>query len=233
MYIKKILIFIFFVIYFAQSINSYNVVEYHLRTSFIIFNNNDNIIGYKIRFHDFNLPIYKDTHIYILKNGNFLQLIHNPPSYYLDLQFQKNRFKKNKLNKIEDVGLEISYKLMINIKEEIYHFILFGDTTYIYLKDDNGNIKRNEEAFEYLITKIPDIKDFIEIMACDDKYFILNFACVFSRKEFKEKFNLNEKKYHFIESFQNFSEIEKSLGFDCSIYRYYTPREEKWPIYIF
>ncbi len=217
----KLFSIIFFI--FFKGINLFASDEYHLRTTYKILSSNGEEVGYKVKLHDFYSPIFKDTHIYILENGDYFMLSYFPSLEYLDLQFQKNRF--NKLEKKKDVGVEIIYDVLANINGNSYNFTLFGDTTYIYLKDGEGNVKKDEDAFEFMINKNSKIKDFIEIISCEKKHILLNIIYVLRKKEVIKKFNFNNKKYSFIEVFKNFSEIEKSLGFDCAIYRYHSPKD--------
>lgn len=231
---KKDIFIVFFLIALFLNINSY-CVEYHLRTTFEINDKNKNKIGIKTVLGDTINDYIRRTIIYILNNGYFLQLIYQPSNSYETLQALKNKieFTKKSLKTLKDVGLETEYKLIVNVNGEICSFTLLGDSTYLYLKDEKGIKRMNEEAFEYLISKVPEIRDFIEIMACDDKFFLRTFLYVLNKKDVKKKLSLDVKKYNLIVGFQRFTEVEKSLGYDCSIYAYYAPCHPKGIFYLF
>lgn len=231
----QFVIFLIFFSFFAG--HYYNLYCFNVRTTYDILDEKGNLIGIKVLLVDHYYDNFsykgkninfKHTYIYILPNGNFLQIIHAPDKEYGNLQFKKNR--KKKMEKVKDVGLETDNELLVKINGKEKSFILYGDTTYVYLKDEEGKILRDENAFEYLISKVPEMRDFIEILACDDKRFIFNFHYVFEK--IKEKLNLDRKKYHLKEKFHKCGDIEKSLIYDCSIYTYWVPDDEDRPRYI-
>lgn len=225
--IKKIkIIFCYFLLF---SIVCYSFEDFPWRFTYKIKDEKENLVGVKV-IHIANRPKIIYTYFYLFyNNSNYMRIIYETNDEYDAKQRRKNGRKK-KLRKLKDVGIEVCFKILVNANGQMHHFKICGDTTYIYLKDEQGDIKRNEEAFEYMVSKVPEIEDFIKVMACDKKYFPLVLYYVLNLKSVKKKFNLN-RKYRFIRTFVPFTDVEKSLGYDCSIYEDLLFKDENVIIY--
>ncbi len=155
--------------------------------------------------------------IYIFEDGKkyieFKEI--SKPEWWL--MAQEQHLKKSKW---KDKGVENEYFINIKINEKELKFKLYGDTTYVYLKDEKGNILRDVDAFDYILKKDKEIMDFFEILLASKFKFVDCFQYVFEKKKGQKKLNIKKKKYRFKEEYIPCTETEKQLGFKCNLYIY-------------
>jgi hypothetical protein len=191
--------------------------NYFSRNTFVIKEKEKINIGKKIRLFEIEGNIHKFIYIYILNEGNkYLEITHSPAEEYMDTSFKINRTRR--IKNMNDTGIEVNYKVKIVIEERFYNFEIFGDITYIYLKDNKGNRIMNKDAIEFMIEKDKEIKEFIEIMACDKENFFVNFIYVFNDKKLINDLNINANKYEIKRKYFACTKEEEILGYNCDKY---------------
>lgn len=192
--------------------------EAKARWSFEIIDAKKFSIGKKFYYFETKNYIIKNSYIYIISdNKKYMEIVEIPSYEYDDINFQINKNKK--LKNLSNTGIEISYKMKIILDENTYKFNIYGDVTYIYIVDIEGIKRYNKEALEYIINKNIEIKEFIEIMASEKKYFPINFIYLFSDEQLIKDLGLIKNKYKIKEKYFPCTEIEEILGYDCNKYK--------------
>lgn len=200
-----------------------------VRITYIIKNNNSDIIAERITLAEYIGSAYRTVDIYKLKDGEIYLEKYSFYDEKIMKAIEKSKRRAIGIGKIKDCGLEIETKYRIRVNDNYYEFSLLGDITYEYTKDENGNILKDEDAYRYIINKNEYIKKFFEIMAYESKHCLQGPRYIFLKKKVAKKLGLLDKKFKIKLEDLPCTETEKELGYDCAKYISFSKLKIKKP----
>lgn len=211
---KKIYFIILIFLIFEKS----NAMEPSLlRFTRKIYEKNKNVVGYWINLH-ISGRTWGGQHIFIYipdkdDNTKYFVLRHFVSEEIAKINFYTNANRK--LSKCIDIGFETDLQFTYYDKENKFDFQIKGDVTYLYLKDSNENIKKDLEAFKYMILRNEDFKKLFEVLYCQWRRIPPVIAYVLKIKGAAKELKLEKEKYEIKIEYFPCTNVEYSLGYEC------------------